>query len=242
MSGRASGADDGRPNLAQRTFSRGPRREVSPRPTITPFSRPQAEWVTPTDWLASPDDVSEHEQLVPLYVLDGPLVPGSQHEVNVPAEDAGLVRMFDDLLATGGRRVVTTWGVRDRTGTCLARYGCGMTLEKITDARSESGGRLQWRCAHALGRDRVRIHKVVARGAGDASYLRCVASDAPDAEVAPAVRAGAAVRVRAGKHAGVAGTGGRAESFASLMLRTSRGRHRQSNAAKNQQKRCSSII
>ena len=198
--------------------------------------------MTPTDWLASPDDVSEHEQLVPLYVLDGPLVPGSQHEVNVPAEDAGLVRMFDDLLATGGRRVVTTWGVRDRNGTCLARYGCGMTLEKITDARSESGGRLQWRCAHALGRDRVRIHKVVARGAGDASYLRCVASDAPDAEVAPAVRAGAAVRVRAGKHAGVAGTGGRAESFASSMLRTSRGRHRQSNAAKNQQKRCSSII
>merc|ERR1711871_162751 len=51
------------------------------------------------------------------------------------------------------------------------------------------------------------IDKVVARSAGDASYLRCVASESADVETDPSeVIAGSQVRVRTGKHAGVSGT------------------------------------
>ena len=127
--------------------------------------------------------------------------------MSVPANDAGLSKLFDDLLRTGSRRVITTWGVRAENRTCLARYGCQMELQKVEDVREESQGRLQWRCRHQLSSSRVRIDKVVARSAGDASYLRCVASESADVETDPSeVIAGSQVRVRTGKHAGVSGT------------------------------------
>ena len=83
-----------------------------------------------------------------------------------------------------------------------------MELQKVEDVRErKSGGRLQWRCRHQLSSSRVRIDKVVARSAGDASYLRCVASESEDVETDPSeVIAGSQVRVRTGKHAGVSGT------------------------------------
>ena len=173
----------------------------------SPLAAPKDEraaWITPADWLAGGDDVNE---AVPLYVLDGPLIPGSSHDVSVPVTDAGLSKLFDDLLRTGSRRVITTWGVRAENRTCLARYGCQMELETVEDAREESQGRLQWKCRHQLSSGRVRIDKVVARSAGDASYLRCVASPVEDVESDPSdVINGAQARVRTGKHAGVSGT------------------------------------
>ena len=173
----------------------------------SPLAAPEddrAVWVEPKDWV--PGDF-ESDEAVPLYVLDGPLIPGSSHDVSVPANDAGLSKLFDDLLRTGSRRVITTWGVRAENRTCLARYGCQMELQKVEDVREESQGRLQWRCRHQLSSSRVRIDKVVARSAGDASYLRCVASESADVESDPSeVIAGSQVRVRTGKHAGVSGT------------------------------------
>ena len=53
---------------------------------------------------------AEAAALLPLYVLDAPLVPGSTHEMTVRHDDAGLLAMVDDLLARGGRRMVTTMG------------------------------------------------------------------------------------------------------------------------------------
>ena len=172
----------------------------------SPLAAPKddrAVWVEPKDWVPA-DNI---EEAVPLYVLDGPLIPGSSHDVSVPANDAGLSKLFDDLLRTGSRRVITTWGVRAENRTCLARYGCQMELQKVEDVRDESSGRLQWRCRHQLSSSRVRIDKVVARSAGDASYLRCVASPSEDVESDPSeVIAGSQVRVRTGKHAGLSGT------------------------------------
>ena len=64
----------------------------------SPLAAPKddrAVWVEPKDWV--PGDF-ESDEAVPLYVLDGPLIPGSSHDVSVPANDAGLSKLFDDLL------------------------------------------------------------------------------------------------------------------------------------------------
>jgi len=195
----------GRPHPARPTtrLAAKPQEPAAASPLAAPKDD-RAVWVEPKDWV--PGDF-ESDEAVPLYVLDGPLIPGSSHDVSVPANDAGLSKLFDDLLRTGSRRVITTWGVRAENRTCLARYGCQMELQKVEDVRDESQGRLQWRCRHQLSSSRVRIDKVVARSAGDASYLRCVASESADVETDPSeVIAGSQVRVRTGKHAGVSGT------------------------------------
>ena len=142
----------------------------------SPLAAPKddrAVWVEPKDWV--PGDF-ESDEAVPFVCVGWSFdTRKSSHDVSVPANDAGLSKLFDDLLRTGLRRVITTWGVRAENRTCLARYGCQMELQKVEDVREESQGRLQWRCRHQLSSSRVRIDKVVARSAGDASYLRCVA-------------------------------------------------------------------
>mmetsp|Transcript_16182 Transcript_16182/g.48276 ORF Transcript_16182/g.48276 Transcript_16182/m.48276 type:complete len:514 (-) Transcript_16182:24-1565(-) len=192
--------------ITRRAEAGGSTNDPPASPLATPAGR-AGRWVGAECWVPDLDTLSEEEQTraAPLYVLDGPLCPGGSHEVSVRADDSGLVQLYDDLLASGGRRIVTTWGVRDEDtkGTSLAEHGCALRLETIRDARAETDGRVKWKCSHTLSRERVKLEKVVARGEGDASYLRCVAREAPDE--APDRLANATVRVVAGKHAGVVG-------------------------------------
>ena len=49
----------------------------------SPLAAPKddrAVWVEPKDWVPGDLDI---EEAVPLYVLDGPLIPGSSHDVYV---------------------------------------------------------------------------------------------------------------------------------------------------------------
>ena len=172
-------------------------------PLASSSSTLEARWVAPECWVGDEADLGDAEAaaLLPLYVLDAPLVPGSTHEMTVRHDDAGLLAMVDDLLARGGRRMVTTMGVREQDdgSAALAQMGCVMTLESV----KEGNGDVKWRVTHGLSRDRVRIDKVIARGEGDESYLRCVATDVPDEPLE--VSAGATVRVTDGKRLGAEG-------------------------------------
>ncbi|KAH8049280.1 hypothetical protein JL720_15669 [Aureococcus anophagefferens] len=151
-------------------------------PLASSSSTLEARWVAPECWVGDEADLGDAEAaaLLPLYVLDAPLVPGSTHEMTVRHDDAGLLAMVDDLLARGGRRMVTTMGVREQDdgSAALAQMGCVMTLESV----KEGNGDVKWRVTHGLSRDRVRIDKVIARGEGDESYLRCLEKTGQDLE------------------------------------------------------------